>query len=148
MPKPSALPILFEDADLIAIDKPAGVAAIPGRDESESILEILRAQIKHRVLVVHRLDKDTSGVMLFAKHTQAQRFLSHQFQNNGIEKEYLALVAGRPEKNEGEIIAPIGPHPTSPKKMTVVKKGGRPARTLWKIEKAFRNFTLLRMFPK
>jgi 23S rRNA pseudouridine1911/1915/1917 synthase len=148
MPHTLSLPILFQDADVIAIDKPAGVTAIPGRDESQSVLEILRNQLDHRVLVVHRLDKETSGVMLFAMHAQSQRHLSHQFQNNTIEKEYLALVAGKPPQDEGEIVAAIGPHPTSPKRMSVLKHGGRPARTLWKIEQRFRNFTLLRVFPK
>jgi 23S rRNA pseudouridine1911/1915/1917 synthase len=148
MPKTPALTILFEDSDVIAIDKSAGLSAIPGRDDSESALEILRNQINLRALVVHRLDKDTSGVMLFAKHTAAQKHLSQQFQNNTIEKEYLALVAGKAPQDKGEIDAPIGVHPTSPKKMTVLKKGGRPARTLWKIEQRFRNFTLLRVFPK
>jgi len=142
------LPIIFEDADLIAIDKPAGLAVIPGRAETTSAIEILRAQINHRALVVHRLDKETSGVLLFAKNIAAQRHLSHQFQNNTIEKEYLALVAARPSDNQGEIDAPLGPHPTSPKRMSILKHGGRPARTLWKIEQRFRHFTLLRIFPK
>jgi 23S rRNA pseudouridine1911/1915/1917 synthase len=144
----SALRILHDDSDIVAIDKPAGLAAIPGRGETESLLELLSAQLNHKLLVVHRLDKDTSGVMLFAKHTAAQRHLSHQFQNNTIEKQYVALVAGRPSEYEGEIDAPIGPHPTSPKRMAVLKHRGRPARTLWRIEQTFRGYTLLRIFPK
>ncbi|HEY7087599.1 MAG TPA: RluA family pseudouridine synthase [Tepidisphaeraceae bacterium] len=148
MPRHERLTILHDDADIVAIDKPAGLAAIPGRGEHESVLERLRQQLNHKLLVVHRLDKDTSGVMVFARHTQAQRNLSHQFQNNTIEKQYLALVAGRPDAAEGDIDAPIGPHPTDPKRMAVVKHRGRPARTLWKIEQSFRRFTLLRIFPK
>jgi RluA family pseudouridine synthase len=132
------------------------LAAIPGRGEDDSVIERLAAQlglphsgtVDPRIRVVHRLDKETSGVMLFAKHTAAQRHLSHQFQNNTIEKEYLAVVLGRPSQPEGEIDAPIGPHPASPKRMSVFKKGGRPARTLWKIEQPFRRYTLLRVFPK
>jgi len=150
------LAILHEDSDVVAIDKPAGLAAIPGRGEPDSVLERLAAQLNlpcsgtqdPRLRVVHRLDKDTSGVMLFATHLAAQRHLSHQFQNNTVQKEYLALVAGRPQQTEGEIDAPIGPHPTSPRRMAVLKHGGRPARTLWKVERAFREFTLLRVFPK
>jgi 23S rRNA pseudouridine1911/1915/1917 synthase len=96
---------------------------------------------------VHRLDKETSGVMLFAKDTAAQRHLSAQFQNNKIEKEYLALVAGRSDAPEGEIDAPIAPHPTQRDRMSVMKKG-KPARTAWKVEKSMRRFALLRCFPK
>lgn len=150
MPVPPAqrLTILHEDTDIVAIDKPPGLAAIPGRGDDDSVLQRLSAQFDQRMFVVHRLDKDTSGVMLFARHTAAQRHLSHQFQNNTVQKEYLALVAGRPQQNEGEIEGPIGPHPATQKRMAVLKHGGRPARTLWKVEQSFRDFTLLRVFPK
>ena len=100
-----------------------------------------------RLRVVHRLDKETSGVLLFAKNIAAQRHLSHQFQNNAIAKEYVALVQGRPDGREGDIDAPLAPHPTSPQRMTVFKHG-RPARTLWRVEETFRDFALLRCFPK
>src|SRR5215218_675214 len=105
--------------------KPAGLATIPGRGEDDSVLERLGRQLglpsggsaDPRVRVVHRLDKDTSGVLLFAKHVAAQRHLSHQFQNNAIEKQYLALVVGRPAQPEGEIDAPLARHPTDPTRM-------------------------------
>ena len=149
------LPILSEDADLVAVNKPAGLATIPGRAEVDSVLESLAEQLHlpckgtadPRVRVVHRLDKETSGVLLFTKHVDAQRHLSHQFQNNTIEKEYLALVRGRPKTDEGEIDAALGPHPTSPKRV-IVSKQGRPARTLWRIEHRYRDMALLRVFPK
>ena len=150
------LEILYEDDDVVAIAKPAGLATIPGRGEHDSALERLAAQLNlphtgtsdPRIRVVHRLDKQTSGVLLFAKHAAAQRHLSHQFQNNTVEKEYLALVVCRPEATKGEIDAPIGIHPTDRKRMAVRKQGGRPARTAWKVEQPFRNITLLRVFPK
>jgi RluA family pseudouridine synthase len=150
-----ALPILFEDDDLAAVSKPAGLAAIPGRGEDDSVLEQLASQLNlphtgtadPRIRVVHRLDKETSGVMLFAKHIAAQRHLSHQFQNNTIQKEYLALVAGRPQTENGDIDAPLAPHPTNPKRMAI-SKHGRPAMTSWQIEQRFRDITLLRVFPK
>lgn len=97
---------------------------------------------------MHRLDKDTSGVLLFATTRAAQQHLSHQFQNNTIEKEYLALVRGRPREREGVVDPPLAPHPTSPKRMAVVKHGGRPARTEWRVEETYRGFTLVRCFPK
>jgi RluA family pseudouridine synthase len=149
------LSILFDDPDLVAINKPAGLATIPGRAETTSAIEALGAQINlpssgtvdPRVRLVHRLDKETSGVLLFAKNLPAQRHLSHQFQNNTIEKEYLALVAGRPKDDSGEIDAPLAPHPTSRIHMAVSKHGRR-ARTLWRIEQRFRDMALLRVFPK
>jgi 23S rRNA pseudouridine955/2504/2580 synthase/23S rRNA pseudouridine1911/1915/1917 synthase len=100
-----------------------------------------------RLRLVHRLDKDTSGVMLFAKDIATQRHLSAQFQNNQVQKEYLALVAGRPTSDQGEIDQPIAPHPTQRDRMTVTKHG-RVARTDWKVEKSMRRFALLRCFPR
>lgn len=149
------LELLYDDADLVAVNKPANLATIPGRTESLSLLEQLasqlnlpaRGQTDPRLRVVHRLDKDTSGVILFAKNVETQRHLSHQFQNNTVRKEYLALVVGRPLEDEGEIDAPLAPDRQRPGRM-MVHKDGKPARTLWKIEEVFRGLTLLRVFPR
>lgn len=154
MPKPS-LTIIYETPDLVAVDKPAGLAVIPGRGETTSVLERLSEQLglpctgtsDPRLRVVHRLDKETSGVLLFAKHIDAQRHLSHQFQNNRIHKEYLALVKGRAGGQQGVIDAPLAPHPTSRDRMHV-SKHGRPALSHWQVEKQFRKHTLIRVFPK
>ena len=148
--------MLWETEDYVAISKPAGLATIPGRGETDSVLERLADQLgipasgtdDPRLRVVHRLDKDTSGILLFAKNLPAQQHVSHQFQNNLVEKQYLALVSGRPAESEGHIDAPLAPHPSNPKRMAVVKHGGRPARTDWKVEELFRHYTLLRLFPK
>ena len=147
--------ILWQDANYVAICKPAGLASIPGRGEKTSAFEEVAAALKlphrgtedPRLRLVHRIDKDTSGVLLFAKNKAAQKHVSHQFQNNLVSKEYLALVAGRPQKGEGDIDAPMARHPSSPLKMAVSKQG-RPARTLWKVEEYLGPFTLLRVFPK
>jgi 23S rRNA pseudouridine955/2504/2580 synthase/23S rRNA pseudouridine1911/1915/1917 synthase len=104
--------------------------------------------LERRLRVVHRLDKDTSGVLLFAKNVSAQRHLSHQFQNNTIQKEYLALVRGRPQQAAGEIDAPLARHPASKERMAIVRHGGRRARTEWRVEETFRDLALLRVFPK
>jgi 23S rRNA pseudouridine1911/1915/1917 synthase len=154
--RPLQLEILWSDEDYVAVVKPAGLATIPGRGDDDSIFQRLAFQLglpssgteDPRLRVVHRLDKDTSGGLLFAKNAPAQRQVSHQFQNNLVEKEYLALVGGRPTESEGEIDAPLARHPTSPQRMAVVKRGGRPARTLWKVEELFRSYALLRVFPK
>lgn len=142
------LPILFESPDFLAIDKPAGLAVIPGRDGSESLIENLRAQFDPNLLLVHRLDKDTSGVLLLARNREAQRHASAQFQANTVAKQYLALVAGKPSESSGKIVAAIGAHPTKKLRMAVLAHGGRPAETHWQIEQAFRRHTLLRVFPK
>jgi len=154
----STLDILFQDDDFVAVNKPAGLAVIPGRGEAEgeTVLERLAMELNlpasgaadPRIRVVHRLDKDTSGVMLFAKHVAAQRHVSHQFQNNTTSKEYLALVVGRPSQSAGEIDAKLAPHPSSKLRMAVIRHGGRPARTQWRVEQSFRQYTLLRVFPK
>jgi RluA family pseudouridine synthase len=149
------LPILFQQHDLVAIDKPAGLAVIPGRAETDSVLEALAAQLQlpftgaidPRIRVVHRLDKDTSGVVLYALALSAQRQLSRQFMEHTVEKEYLALVAGEPTENEGLVESPIGPHPTVKQRM-VVTRHGRPAITRWRIEQRLGRWTLLRVFPR
>ncbi len=147
--------IVYEDDAVVAVNKPPGLASIPGRGEKGSLLEQLAGRLglpssgdtDPRLRVVHRLDKDTSGVMLFARNIDAQRMISHQFQNNTVEKQYVALVIGRPATGEGEIDAPIAPDRHHVGAM-VIHKRGKPARTLWKIEEGFRGMTLIRCFPK
>jgi 23S rRNA pseudouridine1911/1915/1917 synthase len=150
------LHILCSDAHYVAVAKPAGLATIPGRGEDDSVIEQLGEQLglpvtgqdDPRVRVVHRLDKDTSGVLVFAKDRAAQQHLSHQFQNNLVRKEYVALVVGRPAESEGVVDAPLGLHPKSKKHMAVLKHGGRPARTEWKLQETFRDFSLIRCCPR
>src|ERR1700683_1605668 len=123
--------ILWRGEDLLGINKPAGLAVIPGRGEKTNLLAQLaallgipdRGQADPRVRVVHRLDKETSGIILFATTRAAQQLLSHQFQNNLVEKQYLALVAGRPEGDQGVIEEPLGPDPGFRHKMAVVRRG-------------------------
>jgi 23S rRNA pseudouridine955/2504/2580 synthase/23S rRNA pseudouridine1911/1915/1917 synthase len=153
--RPPHLEILFDDGHYVASSKPSGLATIPGRGEETSAFEQLaeliglphKGESDPRLRVVHRIDKDTSGLVVFARHKDAQRHLSQQFQNNLVEKQYLALVAGTPPEERGEIDAPIAVHPATKKRMTV-SRHGRPARTLWQIESRFRGLTLLRVFPK
>ena len=149
------LEILYRDQHVAAVNKPANLASIPGRGETSSVVEELAAQLglpcsgetDPRVRVVHRLDKDTSGVLLFALNIEAQRQLSQQFQNNLAQKQYLALVIGRPESESGEIDAPIAPDRKHVGLMMIHKRG-KPARTEYRVEERFRGLTLLRVFPK
>ncbi len=149
------LSLIYQDSNVVAVNKPAGLASIPGRGETTSVLEELARQLSlpcrgdtdPRLRVVHRLDKDTSGVLAFALNIEAQRYLSHQFQNNTVQKQYLALVVGRPPEEEGEIDAPIMPDRHKPGRMMIHKRG-KPARTMWKIERTYKAMTLLRMMPR
>jgi RluA family pseudouridine synthase len=153
--KSPQLPILFEDDHMIAVAKPPQLATIPGRGEADSLLQMLSRQTQlpctgmadPRLRIVHRLDKGTSGVLLLAKDLPTQRQLSDQFQHSQIHKEYLALVMGRPPAAEGEIDAPLAAHRSARDRMSV-SKHGRPAKTLWKVERPMRRFTLLRCYPK
>jgi 23S rRNA pseudouridine1911/1915/1917 synthase len=155
MPPPPPIQILYEDNDLVVISKTAGLASIPGRGERLSVLEELAIQLNlpsagsadPRLRVVHRLDKETSGVLLMAKNQPTQRFLSEQFQNGKVQKEYLALVSGRVGGDAGTIDVPLGPHPTSRDRMAA-RKDGRPSLTEWKVEDRFRHYTLVRCFPR
>ncbi len=150
-----ALTVLFEDDRVVAVMKPAGLATIPGRGEIDSVIEQLsrqtdipcRGTTDPRLRIVHRLDKETSGVLLLAKDIAAQRDISTQFQNNLVKKEYLAIVAGRPPGQIGTIDGPLAPHPTRRDRMAITKHG-RPAITKWQVEWASRGFALIRCFPQ
>jgi 23S rRNA pseudouridine1911/1915/1917 synthase len=153
--KAAKLSILHRDDKLVAVAKPAGLASIGGRGESTSVLEQLgemlgvpsTGKIDPRVRVVHRLDKDTSGVMAFALDVDTQRHLSHQFQNNTASKQYLAVVSNSPSDDSGTIDAPLDVHPTDKTRMAVNRRGRR-AITEWKVEQRFGPVALLRVFPK
>ena len=126
------LAILYEDADLIALNKPAGLVVHPAPGHAADTL--VNALLHHcadlqgiggelRPGIVHRLDKDTSGVLVVAKNEAAVANLVAQFSAHTVEKEYLALVWGAPKPAAGEIRLPIGRHPVHRKKMAVVGKG-------------------------
>jgi 23S rRNA pseudouridine1911/1915/1917 synthase len=148
-PAPQAIPltILFEDRDLIVLDKPAGLVVHPAPGNQDGTL--VNAVLAHageelsgiggeaRPGIVHRLDKDTSGVMVVAKSERAHTALSAAFASRDLDREYLALVWGLPTVQAGEVEAPIGRHPTDRKRMAVVTRGGKPALTRWRLERAF-----------
>lgn len=145
------LDILYEDDALIVIDKQAGLVVHPGAGNPQGTL--VNALIAHcgtslsgiggvaRPGIVHRLDKDTSGLMVVAKTDQAHRALAGQFADHGrtgeLERGYLALVWGAPQRPQGIIDAPIGRHPTSRTKMAVLPGKGREAVTHWRVVETF-----------
>jgi 23S rRNA pseudouridine1911/1915/1917 synthase len=136
------LSILWEDAHFVAVSKPAGLATVPGRGEPGSVREQMPA-----CRIVHRLDKDTSGVLLMAKDAAAQAHIGRQFYRRQVQKEYLALVSGSPTEDSGLIDAPIGPHPFKKKRMAIVKNA-KPAQTRWEVAQRLGPLTLLRCFPR
>lgn len=148
-PAPEAIPltVLFEDADLIVIDKPAGMAAHPAPGSETGTL--VNALLSHcgaslsgiggvaRPGIVHRLDKDTSGVMVAAKSDRAHAGLSTLFATHDIERTYLALTRGAPSPARGRIETRIGRSSSDRKKMAVLRTGGREAITDYVVQQVF-----------
>jgi len=156
--KPEAIPlkIIYEDDDLLAVDKPAGLTVHPAPGHpAHTLVNAILAHFPHladigdslRPGVVHRLDKDTSGVMLVAKNSAAQADLAKQFKSHSVTKAYLALVKGRLEPENGIIEADIGRDPHNRKKMAVVA-AGREARTEYRVLKYIGGYTLLEVMPE
>ena len=143
-----ALDIVYEDAALLVINKPAGLVVHPGSGNWEGTL--LNALLHYapqlegvpRAGIVHRLDKDTSGLLVVAKTLIAQTALVRQLQARSVRREYLALVWGE-LRHSGKVDAPIGRHPTQRVKMAALESG-KPAITHYQIEEKFPSCTLLR----
>lgn len=119
------LDILYQDEDIVVVNKPAGTPVIPDRfnTEAPSINKVLEAQLGQKVWVIHRLDRDTSGVLCFAKNEAAHKNLSAQFMAHSVGKYYAGLVHGRVLQQEGRIESPIAEHPVIKGKMVVNRKG-------------------------
>lgn len=139
--------LLFEDDLMLVVSKPAGLLTIPDRfGNKDSLVSALERDFG-RVFVVHRLDRETSGVLCFARTEDAHRHLSMQFEHHTADKFYLVLVDGVVHQQEGEINKPIGPHPTIPNKMTI-SRAGKPSLTFFRVLEHFRQFTLLEALLK
>lgn len=139
--------LLYEDEHILVVNKPPGLLTIPDRSGSkESLLGLLERRFG-KVWVVHRLDRETSGVLCFARSVEAHRRLSMQFEHHTSDKFYLALVDGVLHHEEGEIDKPIGEHPTIPGKMTVTHSG-KPSLTFYRVAERFKRFTLAEVLIK
>ncbi|MEK7523473.1 MAG: RluA family pseudouridine synthase [Patescibacteria group bacterium] len=139
--------VMFEDKDLMVIDKPAGVAVHPP-SPMKTILDSIQ-ETEPAAKLVHRLDKDTSGILVLAKSEAMHAKLSQQWKERKVEKQYLALVRGRFEVSEGAIEAPIRRSIKDRKKMAVSSRpGSRPAVTKFKVQETFRDVSLIQAFPK
>ena len=147
LPEPIALDIVYEDAHLLVLDKPAGLVVHPAPGNAAGTL--VNALLAHcgdslsgiggvrRPGIIHRLDKDTSGLMVVAKTDMAHADLSAQFAGRTVARAYTALVWGVPRPGRGEIAGNIGRNPQNRKKMAVVTRGGRTALTRYRVIRAF-----------
>lgn len=147
------LDILYEDDAMIAVNKPAGLLIVRDRWDrgiptiQDMLREYLRKQVDHpNIRVVHRLDKDTSGVVLLAKNVKAQSYLSKQFEQGEVHKTYQAIVKGVMDKDEGVISFPLIESPKKPGTM-MVSENGKQSITLYKVLERFRGFTLAEANP-
>ena len=139
--------IFYEDEHLLVVNKPSGLLTIPDRFGNK---ESLQAELEKRygkVFVVHRLDRETSGILCFARNEAAHRHLSMQFEHHSTDKFYHTLVDGVLHHEEGEINKPIGEHPTIPGKM-VVASWGKPSLTFYRALEHFAHFTLVETLIK
>lgn len=135
--------ILFADEAVILVCKPPGLLSIPDRYQPE--LPNLQRQLQEqfeRLWTVHRLDRDTSGIMIFARTEEAHRHLSQQFEHRKVRKTYLAFVEGKPATDTGEINSPLAPHPHKKGRM-VVDARGKEALTYYRVKEAFQHAALL-----
>lgn len=140
------LPILYEDEDLCAVDKPPGISSIPERDRTiASIVTLLEKQMGGKIFVVHRLDKEVDGVMLFAKTVAAHKYLNEKFLNRTVRKTYLALAHGAMTEGHGSIDKPIRQFGSG--RMGVDEEKGKPSTTDYVVLKTEGRYTLLQVFP-
>ena len=148
-PPQDPLVVLHEDAEVLLVDKPAGLLSVPGKGPHLADCLIARVQDAFPdALLVHRLDRDTSGVMIFALTPHAQRHLGLQFEKRMTRKTYVARVWGVPEEKSGTVDLPlIVDWPNRPLQM-VCHETGKPAQTDWKKIKSDGETARMRLFPK
>jgi 23S rRNA pseudouridine1911/1915/1917 synthase len=155
LPEKIDFPVLFEDDSLLLLSKPPGLVVHPGSGNHHGTLvnglvhhceSIAEAGDIMRPGIVHRLDKDTSGIMLIAKTDSVHRLLVDSFKNHRLQKEYLALLHGLLKEKTGRIVAAIGRHPVQRQKMAVRQTGGKHAASRWEVLQEFDNrFSLVKV---
>lgn len=147
--------VVYQDEHMLVVDKPAGLTVHPAPGHPDgTLVNALMAMISDlsgiggelRPGIVHRLDKDTSGLMMIAKHDAAHRCLSKQLKDRRVNKTYLALVTGSIKMDSGIIDGPIGRHPRHRKRMAIVD-GGRDALTEYQVVRRYNGFTLIEAHP-
>jgi 23S rRNA pseudouridine1911/1915/1917 synthase len=161
VPAPEDLPIevLYDDPALTVVNKAAGMVVHPAKGHwTGTLVNALQFHYdtlstvggENRPGIVHRLDRDTTGLLLVAKDDAAHRELAAQFERRTIQKEYLALVSGVPQRDSDYVEKPIGPHPTNREKMAIrtPEDGGKPAVTFYQVLERFRGYAYVRCKPE
>ena len=144
------LNVVYEDSYFLAVDKPSGILSVPGRGADKKDCMLTRVQHEFAdVLMVHRLDMDTSGLMLFARSLEVQRALSMQFERRSIMKLYIAWVEGRVELDKGEIDLPLRKdmEQALPPRHVVDLKQGKSAQTRWQVLERHETRTRVALVP-
>jgi 23S rRNA pseudouridine1911/1915/1917 synthase len=137
--------IIYENDRIIAVDKSPGILVIPDQysDKTDTLVGQLTAHLKKKAFVVHRIDRDTSGALLFAKDAAAHAYLCGQFEEGTVRKKYLTLVRGRMGDDAGKIVQPI----LIKGRKVSISTGGKYSVTEYKVLERFRNYTFLEVNP-
>ncbi|MEM1351007.1 MAG: RluA family pseudouridine synthase [Pseudomonadota bacterium] len=147
-PPTDPLVILHEDAEVVLVDKPTGLLSVPGKAPNLADCQLTRVQDAFPdALLVHRLDRDTSGVMIFALTPHAQRHLGLQFEKRMTKKTYVARVWGVPEEKSGTVDAPLVVDWPNRPKQKICPETGRPAQTDWRLLKDEGQTARVRLTP-
>ncbi|MDP4991562.1 MAG: RluA family pseudouridine synthase [Marivita lacus] len=147
-PPDTPLDVLHEDHQILIVNKPAGLLSVPGKTPELADCLIARLEIAYpQVLLVHRLDRDTSGVMVFALTPHAQRHLGLQFEKRQTKKTYLARVAGRMEPKTGTVDLPLIVDWSNRPLQMVDPENGKPAVTDWRVMKASDVESRVQLYP-
>lgn len=154
VPQDIPLDVVYEDADVIVVNKPRGMVVHPAPGHPDGTLvnallyrcgdSLSGIGGERRPGIVHRIDKDTSGLIIAAKNDFAHQALSAQLSDHSLCREYEAVVRGRMKDPSGTVDAPIGRHPTDRKRMAVTQKNSRPAVTHWEVIDSYRGYTHIR----
>lgn len=156
LPEPIPLKIIYKDEDVILVDKPAGLVVHPGAGHASGTLanalihhfpEVALIGSEERPGIVHRLDKDTSGVMVAARSSRAFSELVRQFKTRDVWKTYLGLAWGRVAASEGRLNWPLGRHPKEGKKISIRARSPKKAETFFEVQRVFQETTLLEIRP-
>lgn len=148
-PPKTPLKIVYADHQVLLVDKPAGLLSVPGKGEHLADCLISRIQaVFPEALLVHRLDRDTSGVMFFALTAMAQRHLGLQFEKRQIRKTYVAEVGGRVQEETGTVDLPIAVDWPNRPLQKIDHENGRSAQTDWRVVSYGENMTRVRLYPK
>jgi tRNA pseudouridine32 synthase / 23S rRNA pseudouridine746 synthase len=148
-PPTDPLVILYQDNEIVVVDKPSGLLSVPGKGEhlADCLIERIKT-VFPSTLLVHRLDRDTSGTMIFALTPHAQRFLSGEFEARRSKKVYVARVWGQMEADEGTVDLPLAVDWPNRPLQQVDHVNGRTAVTDWRVIQRLENETRVRLYPK